>query len=86
MPMLHRLAILRARYADSEEKVREAALDPLLPDVLLFEGGGLEDFVRLRGSLLPADELILAQSWLLTERSVYEVTGVEPGTSLRLKS
>jgi hypothetical protein len=59
--------------------------DGLVTDTVLFEGGGLEDFVATRGELLPEDERLLAQQWLLRERSVYEVEGVRPGESLRLR-
>jgi hypothetical protein len=51
-------------------------------DSVLFEGGGLENFVAERGLLLPDDERMLAQQWLLAERSVHEVEKVRRGESI----
>ena len=67
---------LAARYAEGDE---EPALDPLTIDVAMVEGGLFARFVAERGALLPPDELLLAQAWLLVERSVYEVLDVDPG-------
>ncbi len=53
--------------------------DPLLDDLLLYEGGAIEDFLAVRGSLLPADERALVEQWLEVERSVHTVTAVRPG-------
>ncbi len=43
---------------------------------MLFEGGAFEDFVEQRGFLLPNDERLLAEQWLLVDRSVFDVTAV----------
>ena len=42
-------------------------------DAVLFEGGAFADFLAVRGSLLPDDERLLAEQWLLAQRSVHEV-------------
>ncbi|MGH8900999.1 MAG: SEC-C domain-containing protein [Egibacteraceae bacterium] len=56
---------------------RAALLDPLTKDLGLFEGGLLEEFLDVRGVLLPADELALGRSWVGIRRGLYEVTNVE---------
>jgi SEC-C motif/Tetratricopeptide repeat len=43
---------------------------PLLTDLIVMEGGGLADYLDRRGALLPADEVMTAQQWLLRPRSV----------------
>ena len=53
--------------------------DPLVGDAVLFEGGAFEDFVEQRGFLLPDDERLLAEQWLLVDRSVFDVTAVRRG-------
>jgi hypothetical protein len=35
--------------------------DPLVTDVVLFEGGAFAEFLQVRGSLLPDDERLLAE-------------------------
>ena len=73
------LGALRVEHAASDREADELMDDGHVVDVTLFEGGALDDFVRDRGALLPADELLLAEQWLLTERSVFEVTAVSAG-------
>ncbi|MEG9225468.1 SEC-C metal-binding domain-containing protein [Aeromicrobium sp. Sec7.5] len=58
----------------------QAVNDPLVGDVAMFEGGAFEEFLHERGVLLPDDEALLAQQWLLVDRSVHEVESVSPGT------
>ena len=72
----------RMRYASTQEEADEFADDPLNMDVALFEGGEFEDFLDQRGHLLPADERLLAEQWLLAERSVFDVQEVQRGRSL----
>ncbi|MFP5283682.1 MAG: SEC-C domain-containing protein [Actinomycetes bacterium] len=83
--LANELGHLRAAYADTEREVRERVDDGLVLDAALFEGGALADFVETRGTLLPDDELLLAQQWMLTERSVFEVTAVTPGALVTLR-
>ena len=75
----------RARHWDSPEALSRAFDDGLVFDAVLFEGGVFEDFLMLRGRLLPDDERLLAQQWLLTERSVYEVVSVRRGEGMTLR-
>lgn len=83
--VLEELIQVRVAHVESEDLARQAADDGLIVDVVLFEGGALEEFVESRGSLLPADELLLAQQWLLTERSAYEVVDVDPGVAVTFR-
>jgi tetratricopeptide (TPR) repeat protein len=78
------LAALRAQYADSDA-IWAATTDPLVADALLFEGGAFEEFLTNRGVLLPDDERLLAEQWLLADRSVHEVTEIHPGEHLTLR-
>ena len=75
----------RARYWDAPDAISIALEDGLACDAALFEGGVFEDFVELRGGLLPDDEQLLAQQWLLTERSVHEVVAVQRGEGMTLR-
>ncbi|WP_405059397.1 SEC-C domain-containing protein [Kribbella sp. NBC_01505] len=79
------LADVRAEYAETEEEFFDAVTDPLVMDALLFEGGIFAEFLSTRGVLLPDDEQLLAQQWVQTSRSVYEVTKVIPGAQLTLR-
>jgi hypothetical protein len=78
---------LLARYPDPDDPDLDDAAgpDPLVVDVALFEGGLLERFIADRGPLLPEDELLLVQAWLLTERTVYEVTAVDAGRGVSVR-
>ncbi len=69
----------RVRYAGSEEAIRDLLDDPFAADLVLFEGGAFADFIDRRGELLPVDERLLADQWLLIERSVFDVTAVRRG-------
>ncbi|MGH3970747.1 MAG: SEC-C metal-binding domain-containing protein [Mycobacterium sp.] len=74
------------RYDDDDPDALDAALgDPLVLDAVLFEGGAFADFLDVRGSLLPDDERLLAEQWLLVERSVFEVEQVHPGEGLTVR-
>lgn len=76
----------QAAYADSPEALERALYgDPLTFDVVLFEGGAFEEFLALRGHLLPDDERTLAEQWLLVERSVHEVVAVRPGEGMTMR-
>jgi hypothetical protein len=54
-------------------------------DTVLFEGGAFEEFLEVRGSLLPDDERLLAEQWLLVDRSVFEVEQVRRGESVTVR-
>lgn len=76
----------RCRYRDDDEdSLEEALADPLLLDAVLFEGGAFQEFLEIRGSLLPEDERSLAEQWLLVERSVFEVEEVRRGEGVTVR-
>ncbi len=68
----------RNRHHDAPDE----AIDPVVIDAVLFEGEALADFLAVRGPLLPDDERSLAEQWLLSERSLFEVEEVHPGRGL----
>jgi hypothetical protein len=76
----------RCRYADDDPDALMTALgDPLVMDAVLFEGGAFAEFLQMRGSLLPDDERLLAEQWLLVDRSVFEVEGVDRGAGVTVR-
>ena len=79
------LAKARAAHWTGAESMLDALQDGLVLDVLLFEGGALAAYLAERGSLLPADEFLLAEQWLLSPRSVYEIEEVSPGVGMLLR-
>ncbi len=73
----------RYRHTHELTAALEAGMaDPLVMDVVLFEGGAFAEFLEVRGSLLPDDERLLAEQWLLVDRSVFEVERVHRGESI----
>lgn len=79
------LAEFRAVDPEDEDSVTQALEDPLLMDLVLTEHGWFESFIDARGSLLPEDELLLAQSWSLVDRTVYELEEITPGIGCRVR-
>jgi hypothetical protein len=75
----------RAEYSDSPYALLDALDDPLTADAVLFEGGAFAEFVAARGALLPEDERLLAEQWLLVDRSVFEVEQVRHGEGLTVR-
>ncbi len=76
----------RCRYAVDDPDALAAALDdPLVLDAVLFEGGAFAEFLQIRGSLLPDDERLLAEQWLLVDRSVFEVEEVHRGQGVTVR-
>ena len=76
----------RAVYSTDPDALERALYDDPFPaDVVLFEGGAFEEFLRLRGHLLPDDERLLAQQWLLTDRSLHEVLEARPGAGMTMR-
>ena len=51
----------------------------LAADILVFDRDELDRFLRVRGPLLPAEELALAETWRSTRRSLLEVRAIDPG-------
>jgi tetratricopeptide (TPR) repeat protein len=84
-PLLMETAEARAQYWDFPEALMSAMQDGLVWDAVLFEGGAFADFVDARGFLLPEDERLLAEQWLLVDRSVHEVLDVSPGQGFTLR-
>ena len=84
---LHALALAEIRAADqsSPNALWEALNDGLVVDALLFEGGAFEEYLGERGVLLPDDERLLAEQWLLSERSVWEIESVTVGAGFRAR-
>ncbi len=74
------VAEIRAQHWDQPAATHLATQDPLVCDAVLFEGGAFEAFLTERGGLLPDDERLLAEQWLLTDRSVHEIETVTPGS------
>lgn len=80
------LARIRTEHLGVGDNALAKAFDePFVGDVVLFEGGKFAEFVTSRGPLLPADELMLAQQWLLVERSIHEIKSVSPGERMSLR-
>jgi hypothetical protein len=73
------------RASLDEQSIARVAGDPLAIDAMLHEGGWFARFLDERGSLLPDDEQLLAASWLLVERSVYEVVRIEHGVGIEMR-
>lgn len=74
------VAEIRAQHWDQPDATYLATQDTLVCDSVLFEGGAFQAFLTERGGLLPDDERLLGQQWLLTDRSVHEVETVTPGS------
>jgi SEC-C motif len=70
---------------DVADALTAGMADPLVIDAVLFEGGAFAEFLEVRGSLLPDDERLLAEQWLLVDRSVFEVERVNPGKSIAVR-
>ena len=79
------LAEIRSAHWDNPDALWQGVNDPLVADALMFEGGAFQAFVDERGLLLPEDELLLAQQWLLAERSVHEIEAVSPGEGFTVR-
>ena len=75
----------RSRYSTHDNTEPDALTDPLLIDAVLFEGGAFAEFLQIRGPLLPDDERLLAEQWLLVDRSVFEVEQVHSGQGVTVR-
>ncbi|MFN3214921.1 MAG: YecA family protein [Acidimicrobiales bacterium] len=73
---LYDLATARAVDPDDARSVAASFSDPLVFDVALTELELARRFLFERGALLPDDERLLVEAWLLTERSVFEFVDV----------
>ncbi len=79
------VAVERCRHDEAPDALTEALADPLVIDTVLFEGGAFAEFLQTRGSLLPDDERLLAEQWLLVDRSVFEVEAVRRGRGVTVR-
>ena len=79
------VARVRAQHWDVPDPLDAASQDPLVADAVLFEGGAFAEFLAERGGLLPDDERLLAEQWLLVERSLYEVDAVRAGKGFTVR-
>jgi hypothetical protein len=79
-------AHVRAQFTEVSPAVLGALGDPLVTDAVLFEGGAFAEFVATPGGLLPEDERLLAEQWLLINRSVYEIEHVRRGEGLTMRN
>ncbi|MBS9535476.1 SEC-C domain-containing protein [Mycobacterium sp. M1] len=75
----------RSTIIDDDDAFNAALADPLVIDAVLFEGGGFDEFFRVRGSLLPDDEWELAMQWSLVQRAVFEVEQVHAGRGVTVR-
>nr|WP_052741132.1 SEC-C metal-binding domain-containing protein [Mycobacterium sp. UM_NZ2] len=75
----------RSVIVDDIDAFNAALADPVVIDTVLFEGGGFEEFLMVRGMLLPDDELELAERWLRAPRSVFEIERVQPGGGVAVR-
>jgi len=84
--LLAKVGYERYRHThDVPEALAAGMADPLVIDAVLFEGGAFAEFLEVRGSLLPDDERLLAEQWLLVDRSVFEVERVNPGENITVR-
>lgn len=79
------VAEIRAEHSDQPLAVYEATQDALVVDTVLFEGGAFDAFLAERGVLLPEDERLLGEQWLLAQRSVWEIEDVTAGSGFRAR-
>ena len=63
--------------AASDQPGPAALQDLAVANLVLFEGGLIEELCELRGDLLPPDELALLRDWAQVEATAYEVVEVD---------
>ncbi len=70
-PQLHELA---DELADGSYEIsQELSSSPFLMDLAVHELDMMSEFLDARGWLLPDDERLLAEQWMLVDRSVFEI-------------
>lgn len=65
--------------------IAERAADPVVFDLVLFEGGMVEEYLAERGHRLPPDEAALLDAMVHEPRRLWEVVAVDRGVGLRLR-
>lgn len=76
-------SVFEAAHGYDDADLGERTL-PLLLDIVCSTPEMLEKFIRARGVLLPADELELVGRWIGVGPSLWQVTEVDPGSSLTM--
>lgn len=76
--MLEWASLFSGEAPDSRRTVLTALGDGFVHDTAIFDGGMLDEFLDVVGSLLPEDEHGLATGWATTPRRLVEVTRVLP--------
>lgn len=79
------IADVRSQHSNSETALLDALDDPLVGDAMLFEHGVFARFLAERGRLLPDDERLLGEQWLLVARSLFEVETTSPGEGISVR-
>ena len=72
-------------HRNGDDEASGGYSDPLLIDAVLFEGRALDDFLTVRGRLLPEDERLLAEQWMLVERSIFDIEQVRSGEGVTVR-
>ena len=85
VPMMTELARIRSEHWAQPNAMAIARDDPFVLDTTLFDGGLLAAYLDARGRVLPEDEQLLAAAWLTSQRSLYEIESVLPGTGFVLR-
>lgn len=70
------MAELVVDHVERPDLFDELVNAPFLADMVLHEDGMFADFLTARSELLPDDEALLAASWALVDRSVFEILDV----------
>ena len=85
MPLMTEIAGIRSHHWTDANAMKVAMDDPFVLDTTIFDGGYLARYLELRGHVLPDDEQLLAAAWLTSQRSLYEIESVRPGTGFTLR-
>lgn len=84
--VLHAALLLRVGAEDPLRAEGLLADMDFAASLVLFEDRAIDEFIRQRACLLPADEAALLARWASTRGGAYEVVGVTPGKALDLRS
>lgn len=78
LPVAEDLIVPVALAARSEIPGPPAMQDVTVANLVMFEGGLIEELCELRGDLLPPDELALLRDWQEVRAGAYEAVEVDP--------
>ncbi|MEX0826167.1 MAG: SEC-C domain-containing protein [Acidimicrobiia bacterium] len=83
------LALSAAAEAEDDEELFEGLGkmmdDPFILDLFIFEGGGLEEYLEVRGPLLTDEDRATLGDWSRSRRALYEVVEAPPGEGMTLR-